>query len=67
MLRSDVERIVTRSINAHSHGDTVSKSELKEILADVLAEFGESNALNKTVEDKISREQKLRRNLQGLR
>lgn len=67
MLHSDVERIVVQSINAHSHGDTISKSELEEILIDVLTKFGKSSSLSKTVEDKISREQKLRRNLQGLR
>ena len=67
MLHSDVEHIVTQSINAHSQGDTISKSELKEILVDVLTKFGKSNALSKTVEDKISKEQKLQRNLKGLR
>lgn len=67
MMKNDVARIVSNSINAHAKGDTISKPELESILTDVLTQFGESKFLSKHVSENISREEKLRRNIQGLR
>lgn len=67
MMKRDVARIVSDSINAHAKSDTISKSELESILTDVLTQFGESKFLSKHVSENISREEKLRRNIQGLR
>lgn len=67
MFENDVRSIVSKSITAHSKGDTISKSELEDILTDVLYKFGNSNELSQVVEKKIADKLKLERRLQGLR
>lgn len=67
MMKRDVARIVSNSINAHAKSDTISKPELESILTDVLTQFGESEFLSKSVSKSISNKEKLERNIQGLR
>jgi hypothetical protein len=67
MFENDVRSIVSKSITAHSKGDTISKSELEDILTDVLYRFGNSTELSRVVGKKIADEQKLKRRIQGLR
>lgn len=64
MFENDVRSIVTKSIAAHSKGDTISKSELEDILTDVLYKFGNSKELSLAVDKKATDEKALRRMIQ---
>ena len=67
MIKNDVSRIVTQSINDYAKGDTISKTELEAILTDVLTRFGESSFLLNRIDGKLSDKRRLERNMQGLR
>lgn len=54
MLNNEIERIVNASIDKHISSDTITKSELHDILIDVLIEFGKSKSLTDSVERNIS-------------
>lgn len=54
MLNNEIERIVNASIDKHISSDNITKSELHDILIDVLIEFGKSKSLTDSVERNIS-------------
>ena len=63
MLKSEIEHIVDK----HFQNDTFSKSELKDILVDILYDFGKSKSLSDTVEKNINDKQKRSLRLQGIK
>lgn len=67
MIRNEVEHIVRQSVQSHAKNNTISKSELEEILIEVLAQFGDSRALSDAVERRLEDKQKLSRMLKGIR
>ena len=58
MYSSDIKKMVSHSIATHSSSDTISKSELENILVDVLLQFGKSSELSDEVAKNISKKMK---------
>ena len=67
MLKSEMEHIVDKHLSNHFKNDTFSKSELKDILVDILYDFGKSKSLSDTVEKNINDKQKRSLRLQGIK
>ena len=67
MLKSEIEHIVDMHLSYHFQNDTFSKSELKDILVDILYDFGKSKSLSDTVEKNINDKQKRSLRLQGIK
>lgn len=58
MFENDVRSIVSKSITAHSKGDTISKSELEDILTDILCKLTNSKDITRSVDRKKELQQK---------
>ena len=67
MLKSEIEHIFDKHLSNHFKNDTFSKSELKDILVDILYDFGKSKSLSDTVEKNINDKQKRSLRLQGIK
>ena len=67
MLKSEIEHIVDKHLSSHFQNDTFSKSELKDILVDILYDFGKSKSLSDTGEKNINDKQKRSLTLQGIK
>ncbi|MCC8164393.1 MAG: hypothetical protein LIO86_14825 [Lachnospiraceae bacterium] len=65
--KNHIRSIVSRSIENHMTGDTVSKSELTEILTDILCDFAKDKELSDAVAGNISQKEKIQQKVKGIR
>lgn len=58
MLKTEIERIVDKHLDNRFQNDTFTKSDLRDILVNILNDFGKSKGLSDSVEKNISDKQK---------
>lgn len=67
MLKTEIERIVYKHLDNRFQNDTFTKSDLRDVLVDILNDFGKSKGLSDSVEKNISDKQKQSLRSRGIR